>query len=200
LLRNVVSEAKKDLRDWSDVSLTLAARWQSLSPFNILALLPFAAEEVFCAGTTLRHIASTPDVADKIFEWLKADKSRHVRLLIPHPDQTSSLVSAGVLNKEYRRDLEDSHQKLQTWKNRAAKDRLKPGQLETRVTDEGIPLTLQATDPRTARGQLVLTPVFCSKPISGERPHFWLSKERHAEAFMYYWQTIDHMFSRASPI
>jgi hypothetical protein len=63
-----------------------------------------------------------------------------------------------------------------------------------------IALTVLGIDADSSTGQLVVTPAILGRPLSAERPHFWLTRARQPEVFCYYWDTYQDLFRRSSSI
>jgi hypothetical protein len=193
----VLTEAAVGSPHWADVSSALVGLRQESSPFNVLSLLKDARTNVFCAGYNLNYIATAPDVLRSLRRWLKQSSARSVRLLISDEETAQGLLTLGLIELRHVRDFRQSIETFQDWKTAVNKGGLAENQLDIR-TAPLVALTVVAIDPDTNAGQMVLTPTI--RPLSAERPHFWIAKARQGGVFTYYWDTYRELFRKATPI
>jgi hypothetical protein len=197
LLGDLATEAAKGSRFWSSVSSTLVGQRLESSPFSLESLLPGTVSTVFCAGFNLHHIATTPRLKKALFQFLSSPQ-KTVRLLVSDPRAQKDFRAWSLVGKAYLDDLNESVRTFRTWLSEARRLRLK-GTLEIKRAPF-VTLSVMSVDHDTADGQLVITPTISGKPLSAERPHFWLSKRRHPKVFDYYWDTYEDLFKRSAPL
>ena len=63
-----------------------------------------------------------------------------------------------------------------------------------------VTASIICVDPERQNGTLVLTPVVFGKPISGERPHFVVTKTDNVRVFDHYWETYRNEFARGRSV
>lgn len=197
-IRDVVAEASHGSPHWAYVDAALVGQRQGRSPFSIDSLIRQASTDVFCAGFALHHIATTPQVKDQLFDFLRVSSTRSVRIVISDPGKRRLFAGLRLVGETFLDDLQDSIRHFQNWLLEAKKEKLK-GTLEVRRAPF-IALTVNCIDPESSNGQLVVTPHILGKPLSAERPHVWLSRRRNPAVFSYYWDSYHDLFRRSVPL
>jgi hypothetical protein len=198
--RDVSTEAAVGSPHWGYVSSALVGQRQQSSPFNFLSMLERATSDVFCAGFNLHHIATSSVVRSKLLSWLKQLPTRSVRLLLSDKANARQFVVLQSVGASYLEHLSRSVQAFRSWQAEGARLKLEEGQLDIRRASF-VALTVLAIDPDSPGGQIVLTPAIWGRPLSAERPHFWLSRGRQPGVFAYYWDTYHDLFiNHAKPL
>lgn len=189
---DICLEAKEGSRHWGQVRQCLQGERLDQTPFHASDLLASARKHFFAAGQTLTNLA-TDSFRDALFGWLEAKKDRKAQFLICNPEERGSVSAWSVVGEDYKRDLTKSVRIFKQWVRLARDQSLS---LEVRVT-KLVTTSITAVDPDES-GTLVITPVVFGRPISGDRPHFVLSKAGNGDAFMHYWATYRNQFSQRS--
>lgn len=197
-INELVAEASKGSSFWGYVSAALVGERQGSSPLNFECLVKDAKKEIFCAGFNLEYLARTAHIKEELFNFLAVEPSRSVRILISNPKKHRDFAAWKLIGASYLDDLKKSVSHFESWLREARKRRLR-GNLEIKMTNF-IALTVGCIDPDSSEAQMVLTPVIIGKPLSADRPHFWLARSRQAAAFSYYWDTYQDLFRRGTPI
>lgn len=196
LISHICSQASKGSPHWSNVAEVLVGERTDESPFDLVSLLADAKTHVFCAGQNLNHIAASPTIRRQITSWLHAGSSRRVELLVCNPAESGAVDTwAAVVGEKYRGDLNRAVQIFKNWKRRLKRAGA-ANRLDIRVTTL-VTTTITVIDPTGERGLMVITPVVFGKPISGERPHFAISRATNRGIFNHYWETYSEVFRRA---
>ena len=138
-------------------------------------------------------------IRSQLLSWLKQSPIRSVRLLISDQANARTLAALQSEAKSHLKDLRQSVESLRSWQTEGARLKLQEGQLDIR-RGRFIALTVLAVDPDSSGGQIVLTPALWGRPLSTERPHFWLSRAHQPGVFAYYWDTYHDLFQRAVPL
>jgi hypothetical protein len=194
----ICSEARKGSPHWSTVSEVLAGQRLDESPFSLDALLNKSANHIFCAGQNLNYLASCISMRRRLSTWLRKGPGRKLQLLICDPAEDGAVDAWTVVGHKYRDDLHQSIRVFQSWKAQLRSAGI-AGRLDIRVT-KLVTMTLTVVDPSADTGLMILTPVVFGKPISGERPHFALSRTANRSIFNHYWETYREVFRRARNI
>ncbi len=195
---DAVSAAAMGPPHWRFVSPVLMGRRQGESPFNLLSMLQRAKSTLFCAGFNLNHIATSSELQNKLFDWLKKPK-HSVWLLLSDPAKKQTFAAWRLVGESYLMDLDKSVKNFRSWLKEGKRLKLKKSQLDIRKT-AFFAQTVLAIDPDSAAGEIVITPTIHGGQLSALRPHFCLSKARQPEEFAYYWHTYLDVFKRAAPL
>ncbi len=198
LITSLSAEAAKGSPYWSFVSPALVGQRQGSSPFSLESLLNQATRDVFCAGFNLFHIATTTHIKTELFNFMRNSPHRSVRILVSNPRKHRDFAAWRLVGSDYLTDLQRSTRNFWGWIAEAKKQKLE-GQLSIRLASF-IALNVLGVDADTSNGQLVVTPAIFRKPLSVDRPHFWLSRARQPEVFCYYWDSYQELFRRSTPI
>lgn len=196
-IRALSEEAANGSPHWGYVSSALVGLRQQSSPFNLESLLKQASTDVFCAGFNLYHLATAPHLKKGIFEFLR-QSARSVRLLISDPAARRGYGAWRQVGPDFLHDLQKSVRSFRAWLSEAARLKLK-GSLEIHRAPF-VALSVTCIDPEASGGQLIITPAIVGKPISADRPHFWVSRRRQPAVFAYYWDTYHELFKRSPPL
>lgn len=195
---DVCSEARKGSPHWTTVSEVLAGQRLDESPFSLDSLLYRAANHIFCAGQNLNYLASSSNMRRMLSAWLQQGYRRKLQLLICDPAETGAVDAWTVVGEKYRDDLYQSVRVFQRWKAQLKRAGI-TGHLDIHVT-KLVTTSVTVIDPRADKALMILTPVVFGKPISGERPHFALSRAANRAIFNHYWETYREVFRRARNI
>lgn len=198
VIQPICAEAKKGSPHWTAVSEVLAGQRTDESPFSLESLLSNAEKHVFCAGQNLYYLATSSAIRRRLTKWLQGKTGRKVELLICDPEETSAVDAWTVVGQKYRDDLNESVSTFQKWKRTLKKAGLAK-RVDIRVT-KLVTMSLTVIDPTDDRGVMILTPVVFGKPISGERPHFNISRNVNRAIFNHYWETYREVFRRARSV
>lgn len=198
VIPSISSEARKGLPHWTAVSEVLAGQRTDESPFSLDNLLANAEKRVFCAGQNLNYLARSSAIRRRLTNWVRGGAGRSVELLICDPAEIGAIDAWTVVGQKYREDLNQSVRTFQRWK-RHLKNAGDGKRVDIRVT-KLVTTSLTVIDPSDDRGVMVLTPVVFGKPISGERPHFAVSRAANRAIFNHYWETYREVFHRARPV
>lgn len=194
----ICSVARKGSPHWTAVSQVLAGQRADESPFSLDNLLANAEKRVFCAGQNLNYVATSSGIRRRLTKWLRRGAGRKVELLICDPEETGAVDAWTVVGQKYREDLDQSVRAFHRWKTTLKKAGI-ARRIDIRVT-KLVTTTLTAIDPTDEKGLMILTPVVFGKPISGERPHFALSRAANRMIFNHYWETYREVFRRARTV
>jgi len=194
----VCSEARKGSPHWDTVNEVLVGERLDTSPFSLNNLLHSATRHILCAGQNLNYLASSLSMKRRLGIWLRENTRRRLQLLICDPNEKGAVDAWTVVGTKFCDDLCASIRLFKRWKARLRKAGI-GSRLDIRVT-KLVTTTVTALDPSLNKGLIVLTPVVFGKPISGERPHFVISRTAHRTIFDHYWETYWDVFQRARSI
>lgn len=194
----VCAEAKRGSRHWDKVRQALQGDRLDSTPFSADELLRNAEQLFFAAGQNLHHLATSTRFRRQLFAWLNARPSRKAQLLICDPRDRVAVAAWTAVGPQFEKDLTRSVRGFREWLV-LARDRGLHRRLDIRVT-KLVTTGLVCVDPETPRGTVVVTPIVFGKPISGERPHFVLSKGDNIRAFDHYWETYRNEFGRGESL
>jgi len=183
---------------WASVNPARVASRADLSPYRFDMALAVAKKHLFIAGQNLYTIASSEAHRNAILDFLRADRTRKVDVLICDAQNDACVKAWAQINPEqskigytYKDHLRTSTREFSRLLREARTKRLRG--LQIRVLPL-IPIGVTVIDADLNSGVMAFQPVINHGPKSGERPQFLISKTENAEVFRYYWLNLTTAF------
>jgi len=205
-VEKIVALAKQSLGDWEHVSPALASAALAQSPFNVCNLLntasPNAAKkEVYMIGQHLHGMTEPNNLffanyKEKIFAWLRTDKTRRYCIMITDVRYRIGVDPWNLVHgTQFEPHLKQATKVLTRWVKEAKHD----GLSLTLKVSKFVPIGATFIDPNTSGGLMVMKPVVYETG-SAERPQFILSKQQNEIVFEHYWTSFRKALSKAAEL
>jgi hypothetical protein len=195
-ISGIAKLAAVQVSHWDKVYPCLVGARQYSSPFSFGQLLDRAENRLFIAGFNLFTLARDEALQTKMLRFL-GQPSRVIQVLISDLRKAKDFKAWSVIDPNYLKDLRFAVRRFKALQRRV--EREAKGVLEIKVSPF-ISNSIAAVDPDSPDALLVVTPIVPGKPISGERPHFIVTKREHDAIFGHYWQTYLTLFLRGTKI